>query len=312
MGGVVGQNITYSTISQVTVSGSIIGNGIVGGVVGNNQFNSIISHTSATGSITGNDQVGGISGNNNRATIKESFSDATIIGNSSVGGIIGVDYWGVEISNNYSLSTISAQGSSYAGGIIGNCNETANILKNNYFAGTFDDESSNGNGIIAGRTIPDIDVGNFWDIDKSGVTTTKGNGTAKTTAEMKNINTFVAAGWEFAGLGLPNEIWDINENLNDGYPYLVWAQQYIEDMSVDIEVKTKINEVIAIYPNPFNDIVNITGNGINSVKVYTMSGVQMLDAKYNNESEITIQTSDFEKGIYLFVIDNNIYKLIKR
>ncbi len=135
---------------------------------------------------------------------------------------------------------------------------------------------------------------------------------------MQDINTFANVGWEFAGLGLPNEIWDIDDEgiINNGYPYLVWAQQYIEDTGVNIEQNTKTNEVIAIYPNPFTDVVNITGNKINSVKIYTMSGIQMLDAKFNNESEVTIPTSDFDKGIYLFVVENGgnveTYKLIKR
>lgn len=49
-------------------------------------------------------------------------------------------------------------------------------------------------------------------------TTTNGQDTAKTTAEMKTQSTFV--GWDFGEIGV--NVWGIDASTNDGYPYLLW------------------------------------------------------------------------------------------
>jgi hypothetical protein len=59
----------------------------------------------------------------------------------------------------------------------------------------------------------------FWDIETSGQTT--GSGTGKTTAEMHDPNTFVAAGWDYVGQADgPQDIWAEPEG--GGYPILWW------------------------------------------------------------------------------------------
>jgi len=60
-------------------------------------------------------------------------------------------------------------------------------------------------------------LNSFWDTQASGATSTAScNGTAlgtgKTTAEMKNQNTYT--GWDFTN------IWAIDSSKNNGYPYL--------------------------------------------------------------------------------------------
>ncbi len=299
----------------------IRGKEYVGGMVGFMQNNSAVSQTTVTGSIVGYDKVGGICGNLASGIIEKSITDATLqntnISESQIGGIVG--YVGTAtLKNNYSLSDIISTNTNIrAGGIIGYNQNGTTIIQNNYFAGIISANSSFIGGVIgAVGTAPTTDSGNFWDIDLSNVASSKGNAEGKSTADMQKVDTFVDAGWEFAGLGGDN-IWDIDDDgiVNDGYPYLVWTQD-IDDTGVYIERKAKISEVIAIYPNPFNDVVNITGEGINSVKIYTMSGIQVLDVKFSNESDVTIPTSEFDKGIYLFVIENGknleTHKLIKK
>ncbi len=115
------------------------------------------------------------------------------------------------------------------------------------------------------------------------------------------------------------EISDITLSGADALNYdvsLIGAPTTIANISLMVNINSNSNNLLQILPNPFNDVVSITGNGINGVKVYTMSGVQLLDAKYNNESDVTISTSEFDKGIYLFIIENDgkveTQKLIKQ
>jgi hypothetical protein len=77
----------------------------------------------------------------------------------------------------------------------------------------------------------------FWDTETSGQSSSDG-GTGKTTAEMKNVDTFtdlstvgLDSTWDF--VGNPNDdtgnddYWDIDGTTNDGYPYLIADQPYI-------------------------------------------------------------------------------------
>jgi hypothetical protein len=62
----------------------------------------------------------------------------------------------------------------------------------------------------------------FWDTQTSSQSSSAG-GTGKTTAEMQDPNTFMAAGWDFVGQpDGPHDIWAEPEG--GGYPILWWQQ----------------------------------------------------------------------------------------
>ncbi|HPA94130.1 MAG TPA: hypothetical protein PLI39_09465, partial [Petrotogaceae bacterium] len=72
-------------------------------------------------------------------------------------------------------------------------------------------------GLVFKATTNSTALNSFWDTQTSGATSTAScNGTAlgtgKTTAEMKNQNTYT--GWDFTN------IWAIDSSKNNGYPYL--------------------------------------------------------------------------------------------
>ncbi len=65
-------------------------------------------------------------------------------------------------------------------------------------------------------------LSSFWDIEVSGTTESYG-GKGLTTAEMKNPNTFINAGWDFVGetVNGAEDFWQIDPNINNGYPSLI-------------------------------------------------------------------------------------------
>ncbi len=65
-----------------------------------------------------------------------------------------------------------------------------------------------------------------WDSDISNVEHNIGTAELKTTAEMKNISTFLNADWDF---GDDNNvgIWSIDADINDGYPHLSWIKSLL-------------------------------------------------------------------------------------
>jgi len=188
----------------------------VGGLVGCNQGTITICYSS--GSVTGGWCVGGLVGTNGEEWVRyqtghvyNCYSIGNILGQRSVGGLVGVNL--VTIYNCYSTGRVS--GNAGVGGLVGknfgrfdwfsfdgliyNCYSTGSVLGNSDVGGLVGEQS---------RSEP---VSSFWDIETSGQLTSAG-GTPKTTAEMKTIDTFTDAGWDFV------EIWGIGENQT--YPFL--------------------------------------------------------------------------------------------
>ena len=281
----------------------IEGKHVTGGIIGHS-YKTTISQVAVSGLIKGLEAVGGICGEAEKGTITESFTEAEVMGETALGGIAGLVY-GQSVKNCYSNSTITSKYLEAVGGIIG-VNDGGSILINNYFTGDFIGEIFKDfvGGIFGAGDFLEQDLGIVWDGEKSNLMSNFGEAEPKTTAEMKNINTFIDAGWDFVGKG-DDEIWDIDGNRNNGYPFLAWAQKFIkDDTSVKLVHKIKTNKSVTMHLNPFSDVVIITGEGINRVKLYTISGVQLLNSIYNNESKVEIPKSQFKQGINLFVIEN--------
>ncbi|MBT3405512.1 hypothetical protein HN832_00585 [archaeon] len=133
----------------------------------------------------------------------------------STGGLIGQNNGNV--SNSFVRGKVS--GMNNVGGFVG---DNRGIVLNSYFSGSIE-----GDNVVGGLVANDFFGGNisnsYWDVNVSGLTTSAG-GVGKTTAEMKSSATYV--NWDF------NNVWEINSNLNEGYPFLLGAPFFI---SPDIE-----------------------------------------------------------------------------
>ena len=163
----------------------------IGGLVGSCNL-SEVSHSYSTGSATGNNYVGGAFGQAGASQISCCYSTGSADGDGFIGGFIGSIYGG-KVLHCYSTGAVSAQ-TSWVGGFVGH------FIWNAY-------------------TDPRA-PGCFWDIETSGQTRGE-EGQGLTTAEMQNIDTYLAAGWDFV---------DETDNGTDDtwfmpeahYPHLTW------------------------------------------------------------------------------------------
>ena len=172
------------------VNATISGNSEVG-CLGGRISGTEISKCFMTGTVNGNnDYTGGLIGNSSNSSIDNCFSFGDVTGSNFVGGLIGK----IDHSTVMSIySTVEVNGDSYVGGLLGNNYNNTSTITNS-----------------------------FWDIETSGQTSNTG-GTGKTTAQMKDINTYQNAGWDFIGEdenGI-EDIWIIQANINSGYPSLI-------------------------------------------------------------------------------------------
>lgn len=118
------------------------------------------------------------------------------------------------IINSYSTAAVTtttsaAKGNGYAGGLVG-LNSTGTI-KTSYSTGPVSHANIWGVGGLVGYDHHDNGAfeGNYWDVETSGMTTSKG-ADPMTTTEMKQQATY--QGWDF------DDVWSIDEGKD--YPDL--------------------------------------------------------------------------------------------
>jgi len=211
VGGLAGGNV--GTVSNSYSIGSVTGVEWVGNLAGAN-FEGIVSNSYSTGNVTGNLGVGGLVGINDGGTVSNSYSTGSVTGNLGAGGLVGGNEDGT-VSNSYSTGSVT--GNDDVGGLLG-----AN------FEGTVDSSYSTGSvtsgedvGGLVGANYEGTVSNSFWDKETSGIEVSDG-GTGKTTAEMKNIDTFTA--WDIiaviSGQTNPTYTWNIVDK--QAYPFLSW------------------------------------------------------------------------------------------
>ncbi len=149
--------------------------------------------------------------------------DANVIGNDWVGGLVG--YNDGRVSNSYATGNVS--GDWRVGGLVG-YNEGE--IQDSYATGEVSGNHTVG-GLMAENEKSWVE-NSFWNVNTTGQSSSAA-GTGKTTAEMKDIDTFtnestegLDIAWDF--VRDPNDddwnkdIWKIDESgqINNGYPYL--------------------------------------------------------------------------------------------
>jgi hypothetical protein len=243
-----------STIIDSSADVDVIGtDSNIGGLVGYNT--KLITGSFATGYVYGASiNIGGLVGSNEGGTILESyaanelagegvfeFGEAPVEGGCYVGGLVGYVSADSVITDTYSMSdayTDSCTVGGFAGGI------AASDVTNSYSLG----QAKAGVGEITvggfvGTILSGTLVNVFWNSDVNPGLQTCGYedgydcdveqaGSGKTAEALQNISTFTddlgESAWDF------EEIWGINANEHDGYPFLRW-QGFTHFLGLDEE-----------------------------------------------------------------------------
>lgn len=226
VGGIAGLLSYYSTITKSALSGNVTGTDKVGGMAGQANYGSSVQICTNTATITGENQVGGIAGDTwSSVLVNRCYNTGTITGTGTdCGGISGYNHSNSNLFNSYNSGTVS--GNNAAGGIAGN---SSAFIDKCYSTGVV--SASTLSGGLLGTGFGTV-FNSFWDTETSGQGSSYG-GTGKTTAQMKNINTYTLVNeldlwtaWDFVGESAngTEDIWDIDGThaVNNGYPFLSW------------------------------------------------------------------------------------------
>ena len=226
---------------------------LIGRVTGN--LETLIDRCYAIGeagnrTVTGDGATGGLVGSFNswRAApgddvnlpiIRQSYAVIDVSssgdgGKDKFGGLAGCGQKG-RIENSFARGSVTVEDpdAERVGGLAG-CNENNGIVIKSYSTGAVNVHADTdlvggllGNLQVTGAGVAGNVEDSFWDTETSGQDDSAG-GTGKTTAEMKDIDTFTDTAtdgldeaWDF------DTIWAIDdtETINDGYPYLQGTQE---------------------------------------------------------------------------------------
>ncbi len=261
VGGLVGWN-ERGTIYESYSESFVTGKSVVGGLVGHNREGSISKSYSVgdvmglpeqgilrTGNVNeptqsviinvtvpGSFDLGGLVGEN-LGSVSDSYAKVNVSGNSSIGGLIGRQFYH-EQSNVYgmvlnSYATGNVVGRTRVGGLMGE-NYDGRII-DTYATGIVIGESYVGG--LLGRRYRGSITNSFWDVETSEQKNCAG-GTGLTTAEMSEIYTFLIAGWDIVSVSDHNYrntdyTWNIVSN--ETYPFLSWESILeVEEHSSDV------------------------------------------------------------------------------
>ncbi|MDR1976913.1 MAG: InlB B-repeat-containing protein [Campylobacteraceae bacterium] len=194
VGGIAGELMGNSTITNSYVKGNVTGGAEVGGIVGY-IGNSTINNSYFIGNVRGSTNVGAIAGHvRNNSTIEGSYSAGKVGTSSYIGAIAGIVDGGSTITNNAAINQ-ELNATSHFNRIVGYVSGTYTVSNN------FALETMSVNG--APKNSDDTD----------GL-----DGADKTNDELKTQTTYEDdLGWDFA------TIWKIDEG--EGYPYLYWEDR---------------------------------------------------------------------------------------
>ncbi|MFW5953647.1 MAG: GLUG motif-containing protein [Candidatus Natronoplasma sp.] len=129
---------------------------------------------------------------------------------------LGLFGWSEGRLVNISLVNTNVSGDSYVGGLVGVNDEgtfAEGTVENSYATGNVRGKEQVGG--LVGYNFGTVE-NSFWDIETSGIEDSDG-GTALTTDEMIQKETFTDADWDFDGN------WDILEG--ETYPFLQWQEE---------------------------------------------------------------------------------------
>lgn len=319
VGGLVGDNNgedgTSPIIDSCYATGDVssIGSvewGNIGGLVGTNH-SATIMNSYATGNVNCHNsctQVGGLCGLNEMSTINNCYAKGNVVGGGSLGGLVGQNTTTGNINNSYSRGNVTGQ-SNNVGGLVG---RNTTLIDYCYSTGTAFSYGCYG-GLSGSNEEAGTITNCFWDITTSGLSSGCGydaattfNVVGKTTNEMKTQSTFTDSGFDFVGetTNGTEDIWKIDNNINNGYPSLYW--QNSTNGINDIHINN--NEGLSIYPNPASNYVNIklenTSNSNLTLKIYNIMGL-LVKSETIAKGQQQINISDLNNGAYLLEIKSN-------
>ncbi len=242
---------------------SITGNNNVGALVGSYIGGAgAVFSVYSSGNVVGNGSVGGLIGLS-EGNVALAYSTCTVSGVAGVGGLIGANSGRIE--NTYAQGFVTGVTEGSFGGLVG---YNTNLIINSYSIGAV---SAGGGGLVGLNAFSVAD--SFWDIESSGQVSSSG-GTGQTTAQMQTQSTFTNVGWDY------DSVW---EYYVGNYPKLLFlvSDDPVGSATivnfVDTDLETCVRTALDISePTPItsDDALTLTSLGCSYDNIVDLDGLE--------------------------------------
>ncbi|MFO8029746.1 MAG: T9SS type A sorting domain-containing protein [Cyclonatronaceae bacterium] len=248
-----------------------------------------VEQSYATGNVVSDFRwIGGLAGQfGGTSIILDSYATGNVTGSSQVGGLVGYHWRGSEIYSSYSTGLVS--GEEEIGGLIGHRDPPQ--------------------GDVQGKVET-----SFWDTESSGTSQGVGFGetagvNGRSTDQMKTESTF--AGWNFS------TVWAMDEELNDGYPVLMFQLPTSSEAGPQIPQDMALNQN---YPNPFNPstVISYSLNESRNVRlsVYDVTG-RLISVLVDQQQapgayQVNWDAGQLSSGVYIYRLEAGNQILMRR
>ena len=340
VGGFIGNGATCTfdscfTDASVYSTGSACG-GFAGGL-----SNCDINYSYSFGEVssTGYGDIGGFVGVSGTlpCNYRQSFSNSKVESTGiDAGGFIGLAWQETTAVNCYATGEVDCA-NNYAGGFIGYIGISSGIeMVNCYSTGKVSGTIKGGfAGFNKSGTFTDC----FWDVESSETTTAIGQNdgdvpqylNGKTTSEMKDVITYtnlageeLSEPWDFVGNPYDDDsdedIWNINPEVNNGYPYLTVVFPPVIPNSIFPFYEINNENQLLAYPNPLissQKHLNLILKSVIEPGNYTVSFMDIYGRTYlkkglwiqsntihSNETHFSLQlkNNQLKPGVYFIVL----------
>ena len=225
---------------------AVRGSWSVGSFVGYNGGSIINSY--ATGEVSGSSsRNGGLVGSNEyTGSIRSSFAKVRVSGSFEVGGLVG--YHIGRITNSYSTGTVTVTraGNADVGGLVGEVGKNDGEIINSYAIGRIISSDNNINaGGLVGKTTGTVIV-SHWDTQTSGLQSSAGAATSRTTAQLKSP-TVAGATPTDTYYGWSDKVWDFGNS--EEYPALRYVAGGLNACNANMSTASDLPQCGSLIPH---------------------------------------------------------------
>lgn len=270
IGGLVGRN-TSGVIVGCHSSGTVLGDWYIGGLVGKNYSYGSISYSHSTSDVFGSLRVGGFAGENSSdSTISRCYSTGTVTGlektdapSVQLGGFLGYNGYGSLVINCFTTGDVTGDDS--IGGLAG-ANTGYSTLENCYAANIT--ESINSSPDYLGGLVGYKFGGNYpISCYHNGVD----NGVGTVLSDDEMMQEVMFANWDF------ENIWDIEEGIS--YPFLrpMPAERYILSVETIQDITVPYGTLLSDIGLPDTVLVELSDLSTSNLVVAWDNGTPLYD-----------------------------------